>query len=93
MKKLSEIVLEMAVTLLKHPNIRPSTEAAHTALLFTHVVWNKTIGVKDIEKVYERVLQEFETSNPKSWDEFNQTDHKKIIKSLIFSKMNFIQTI
>lgn len=86
MKKMSEIILEMATTLLKHPDAFPSTEAAHAALLFAHIAWNKAIGIKITDKGYRNVLKEFKTSNPKLWDEFKLTNHKEIIESLISFK-------
>ena len=79
-------MLEMAKTLLKGP-INPSNEAAHAALLFTHVAWNKANGINDISyRWYKKVLKEFEYSNPDLWDEFKIIVHGKIIKSLIAYK-------
>lgn len=59
-KKMSEIMFEMATTLLKGP-VNSSSEAAHAALLFAHVVWNRANGNKVI--FYRKVLNEFEYSN------------------------------
>ncbi len=89
MRKMSEIVLEMSVTLLKSPAPSPSSEAAHAALLFTHVAWNKAIGSNDIGRTYRIFLQKFENSNFVLWDEFRITDHQKIIDSLIAFKNEF----
>lgn len=82
-------MLEMAKTLLKDP-IDPSNEAAHAALLFAHVAWNKANGIKDISyRWYRKVLEEFEYSNPDLWDEFKLTVHRKIIKSLVAYKKEY----
>ena len=88
-KKMSEIMLEMAATLLKDP-INPSSEAAHAALLFAHLAWNKANGVKDISyRWYRKVLEEFEYSNPDLWNEFIFTSHGKMIKLLVAYKNQF----
>lgn len=85
-KKMSEIMREMATTLLKDP-INPSSEAAHAALLFAHVAWNKANGIKDISyRRYIKIIDEFEYSNTDLWDEFKVIVHGKIIKSLIAYK-------
>lgn len=79
-------MLEMAKTLLKDP-IDPSNEAAHAALLFAHIAWNKANGIKDIfYKWYRKVLEEFEYFNQDLWDEFRVIVHGKITKSLIAYK-------
>lgn len=79
-------MLEMAKTLLKDP-VNPSSEAAHAALLFAHVAWNRANGNKVIS--YRKVLNEFEYSNPDLWDEFKLTAHGEIIKSLIVYKNEY----
>ncbi|MFH0764640.1 MAG: hypothetical protein V1927_06515 [Candidatus Omnitrophota bacterium] len=85
-KKMSEIMLEMAATLLKD-SVNPSSEAAHAALLFAHVAWNRANGNKVIS--YKKVLNEFEYSNPDLWDELKLTAHGKIIKSLVVYKNEY----
>jgi len=88
-KKMSEIILEMAIMLLKDP-VNPSSEAAHAALLFAHAAWNKANGTKDISYGwYRKVLKEFEHSNPDLWGEFKVIVHGKIIKSLIAYKNEY----
>ncbi len=43
---MSQILKEMAMTLLKDPRAIPSSEAGHAALLPAHVAWNRSIGQK-----------------------------------------------
>jgi hypothetical protein len=89
-RKMSEIVLEMAKTLLKDTEAIPSSEAAHAALLFTHVAWNKTLRDKNAYRRYHHLLEELEASNPKLWDEFKITDQEEIIESLVaFKKKHY----
>jgi hypothetical protein len=87
--KLSKIVLEMAITLLKNPRKPPSSEAAHAALLFVHVAWNKSLGNNDILSKYKGVLSMFEKENPSLWNEFKITNHIDIISSLVDYKQRF----
>ena len=47
MQKMSAIVKDMAMTLLKSRDSVPSGEAAHAALLFVHVAWNTSLGNND----------------------------------------------
>ena len=42
--KMSQIMKSMAETLLGHPERIPSSEAAHAALLFASVGWNRANG-------------------------------------------------
>lgn len=85
-KKMSEIMLKMAATLLKRPN-SSSSEAAHAALLFAHVSWNRANGIEDVfYKWYKKVLKEFENSNPRLWNEFKVIIPEKMIKALISYK-------
>jgi len=82
MQKLSAIVKEMAVRVLKSPNSVPSCEGAHAALLFVNVAWNKSLGNTDAYKNYRKVLDELEGSNPALWNEFKTSDHKEILADL-----------
>ena len=86
MPKLSACVLEMAKTVRREPDATPSTEAAHAALLFTHVAWNKALGDTDALGAYRALLAELEKSNPALWNEFAHTDHECIIDALVVYK-------
>ncbi len=88
-KKLSKIVLEMALTLFKKPENPPSSEAAHAALLFVHVAWNKSLGNSDFLSQYKSILSMFEKENPCLWDEFKTTTHIDIINSLVNYKQKY----
>ncbi len=79
----------MAITLLKKPRKPPSSEAAHAALLFVHVAWNKTLGNNDILSKYKGILSMFEKENPSLWNEFKNTNHIDIISSLVDYKQRF----
>ena len=82
-RKISEIIKEMAKTILVDQDAVPSTEAAHVALLLSHVAWNNAIGVVIREAHYKLMLNKFEVSNPKLWKELKSKNYKKLIKGLI----------
>lgn len=84
--KLSAKLLDLAKTLLRSAESVASPEAAHAALLFAHVAWNKSLGNLDALRQYGTVLSEFEESNPALWNEFKETDHDSIIQSLVLLK-------
>ncbi len=88
-EKLSKIVLEMALTLLKKPKNPPSSEAAHAALLFVHVAWNKSLGDSGFLSQYKSILSMFEKDNPSLWDEFNTTNHIDNINWLVNYKQKY----
>ncbi len=82
MQKLSAIVKNMAMTALKSSNSVPSSEAAHAALLFVQVAWNKSLGNNDAYRNYQGVLDTLEESNPALWNEFITSDHGAILADL-----------
>jgi len=84
--KLSEIVLQLALTILKDPQEPPSSEVAHAALLFVHIAWNRSLGDSSAFSNYEKILEQFEKSNPLFWDEFQEKTALKIINRLIDQK-------
>jgi len=45
MLKMSEIMKELGLMGFHPPKATPSSEAAHAALLFTQVAWNRALGL------------------------------------------------
>lgn len=88
---MSDIIKEMAMTLLANPS-RPSSEAAHLALLFSHVAWNKSIGKKISKDMYKPVIQQIEDSNRKMWKELKSNDYNEIISGLVEYKKKYFAT-
>ena len=82
MRKLSEIIKEMACAVLKDPVGEPSSEAAHAALLFAHVAWNRANGVDPTHADYSEVLREFEESNARLWSELKSANAEALIAEL-----------
>ena len=43
---MSEIMKGMSERLLRHPDAAHSSEAAHVALMFANIAWNKTVNYR-----------------------------------------------
>lgn len=81
-RPLSEIIREMACTVLSEPEAEPSSEAAHATLLFAHVAWNRAAAFGAPDPDYRPMLQEFEASNPRLWDELTSSDPEALVTEL-----------
>ena len=86
LKKMSEIVKEMSLTLFKNLSADPSSEAAHAALLLSHVAWNRSLGEPIRDADCRSTLKEFEDSLPSFWDELRHNNWKTMIKELMAYK-------
>jgi len=78
--KMSEIMKELAFTCLRFPEAMPSPEAAHAALLFAHIAWNRALGHDTPE--YEELLDVFLRSNSGLWSEFRSRDPEALIETM-----------
>ena len=84
--KLSAIIKDMAGVVMKDPVRIPSSEAAHAALLFAHIAWNRAIGAGAPEVAFTGVLDAFEASSPSLWDELTSDDPETLIAQLVSHK-------
>jgi hypothetical protein len=82
-RKLSEILKEMAETLLRNPGGVPSSEAAHVALFFANLAWNESVGLDHPREGYRKVWETLEAENPTLWDEFKSSDIDAMIDDLV----------
>lgn len=82
-RKMSEIMAEMSKQLLRKPDGVPSTEAAHVALMFANIAWNKTVGLGHARESYRSAWEMFEAENPEMWSEFKSNDVDALIDDLI----------
>jgi hypothetical protein len=89
-KKMSEIMKEMASTVFKNPQAIPSAEAAHAALLFANVAWNRAVGENFADSECRTILRKFEKSRPTLWNEFNTRNWKALIAQLLeYKRQNY----
>jgi hypothetical protein len=82
-RKLSEVMKEMAETLLRHPAAVPSAEAAHVALLLANIAWNESVGLGHPRDGYRSVWEAIEAENPALWDEFRSNDIDALVDELV----------
>ena len=78
--KMSEIMKELAQIGLRDPLAIPSSEAAHAALLFAQVAWNRALG-HDMN-AYDEVLRVFLRSKPNLWSELRSRDAETLIETM-----------
>ncbi|NQU26104.1 MAG: hypothetical protein HQ567_32865 [Candidatus Nealsonbacteria bacterium] len=81
--KLSEVMLEMAQSLLRDPAAVPSSEAAHVALFFANVAWNECVGLDHARESYRSVWETIETEKPELWNELKSNDIDGMIDELV----------
>lgn len=86
-RPLSQIIKEMACTVLANPTSVPSGEAAHATLLFAHAAWERATRPTSPLPDYRPVLQQFHTSNPALWSELKCSDAETLITELIAYKL------
>jgi hypothetical protein len=81
-RPLSEIIKEMACTLLTDPGSVPSSEAAHVSLLLAHAAWERATRPRTRGPDYHPLLRQFESSNPNLWSELKSADAEALVVEL-----------
>lgn len=82
-RKLSEIVKEMALRLLKKPDAVPSPAAAETALLLASAAWNAALGDPGLRQQHRDMLKKFDWGGATPWPELVSTDTDRLIAGLV----------
>lgn len=85
-RPLSEIIKEMACTVLANPASVPSGEAAHATLLFAHAAWERATRPTASLPDYHLLLRQFHASNPALWSELKSADAEALATELIAYK-------
>lgn len=76
--KMSGIMKELALVSFRDSRAIPSSEAAHAALLFAQVAWNRALG-HDMQ-AYKKLVKVFVRSNPNLWSELRSRDAETLIE-------------
>jgi len=84
-RKMSEILKELAQLLLVKPNAESSSEAVHAALLLAHAGWNRSLG-HDFQN-YAQGLRELAQSRPSFWRELRSSDPEVLIEKVQKAKL------
>jgi len=82
-RKLSEIMKELADTLLCSPGGVPSSEAAEVALFFANVAWNESVGMDGNRERCRNVWETIEADTPELWNELKSNDISAMIDELV----------
>jgi hypothetical protein len=82
-KKMSELMKELSERLLRQPDSAHSSEAAHVALMFANIAWDKAVGLDHAIEGYRSAWEMIESENPEMWSEFKSNDIDGMIDELI----------
>ena len=88
--KMSGIMLEMAIRVMRNPRAEPSSEAAHVALMFANIAWNESLGLVRPRQNFRAAWEEIEAENIDLWSEFKSNDVDAMIDELVqFKKQHY----
>jgi len=85
-RKLSEIIKEMAMRLLKNPEAIPSKPAAVAALILAGAAWNSAIGDTVLRDQHRKLVEQIDWNGVKPWAELRSDDTDKLIAELVEHK-------
>ncbi len=89
-RKMSEIMKEMAERLLRNPGGAPSSQAAAVALMFGNIAWNESVGLVHARNGYRSAWELIEAENPEMWSELKSNDVDALIDELVqFKKQHY----
>jgi hypothetical protein len=89
MRKMSEIMIELATEIMAKPVERTSNEGCHAALMLASVAWNRAIDRTQAQSQgnYMSALAVFERGNPRVRDELISHDYEEMIDRLYRAKL------
>jgi len=82
-KKLSEIMKEMALSLLKDPDAIPSGPAFLAALILSSAAWNSAVGDTVLCDKHLELLEKIDWSGVTPWTELRSHDTEQIVAELV----------
>jgi hypothetical protein len=82
-RKLSELLKELAMRLLKNPDAAPSREAVEAALLLAVAAWNDASGDPGVRRKHREMLTKYDWSDRSPWPELLATDTELLIAGLV----------
>ena len=82
-RKLSEMMKEMAESLLRIPGRPASPEATVVALMLANIAWNETVGLIHDRQSYRSVWAKVEADKPELWSELKSNDVDALIDELV----------
>ena len=89
-RKLSEMMKELAESLLRNPGHPASPEATVVALMFANIAWNEAVALVQDRQSYRSAWAKIEGQNPKLWSELKSNDVDAMIDELVeFKKRHY----
>jgi hypothetical protein len=82
-RKLSEIIKEMALRLLRTPDDVPSAAAAEAALLLASAAWNSAVGDNGLRDRHREMLNRVDGNRGEAWAELVCSDSGRLIDELV----------
>jgi len=89
-RKMSEIIKEMALRLLKEPETVPSIPAVECALVLATAAWNSALGEPVLRNKHRDLLAKFDWDGASPWPELRSSDTDEMIAELVaYKKANY----
>ena len=85
-QNLSELIKDMAWSLLKDPGAIPSPPAAQAALTLANVAWNSAVGDTVLPDDYGKVIEQINRKDTTFWAELRCDDIGKLVAELVEQK-------
>lgn len=85
-RKLSEIIKEMALRLLKEPDAIPSEPATVAALMLANAAWNSAIGDSSMRDRHRALIDQIDWEDVTPWAELRSGDTEHLIAELVAYK-------
>jgi len=82
-RKLSDIMKEMALRLLKRPDAVPSRPTIETALLLAAAAWNSALGHAGLRNRYRDILAKIDWDGAVPWAELRSADSEQLVAELV----------
>jgi len=81
--RLSEIIKEMALQVLKDIAAIPSAPAAQATLLLASVAWNCAIGDNSMREKHRELIDQIDWEGMTPWEELRSSDTEQLITELV----------
>ncbi len=89
-RKLSEIIMELAVRIYKEPGEAVSLPTLQTAVLLASSAWNVSLGELALRNQHKEILKEFDWGGATPWAELLSNDTDQLIAGLVeFKKTHY----
>jgi len=85
-QKLSEIIKDLALSVLKDPTAIPSAPAALAALTLASAAWNHAVGAVGLGELHRRAIQQIDWTGGTAWAELCSDDVDQLIADLVDAK-------